>query len=281
MVARPWDLVRLNGSQIGQDFRARGSQACSARPMDFSLVGPAGQLCIDPSARIDPLVVADTTGGPVVIDRDAAVTAFTRLEGPCYIGPGTQVFGAKIRAGTSLGPYCRVGGEVEASVIQGFSNKYHDGFLGHSYLGEWVNIGAGTQTSDLRLDYGEVVLTQAGGRIATGATKVGSFIGDHAKVAVGCLLNTGSNIGVFAQMLPAGGLLPRYVPSFCWVNHGTIAENPECEQLFATAQEVMRRRGIEMSEALLHVYRAVFEQTAAQRRQLVEETQRPRLRRSA
>ena len=102
-------------------------------------------------------MVADTTGGPVVIDREAVVTAFTRLEGPCYIGPRTQVHGAKIRAGTTLGPDCRIGGEVEASIVQGHSNKYHDGFLGHAYLGEWVNLGAGTQNSDLRNDYGEVV----------------------------------------------------------------------------------------------------------------------------
>src|SRR5205085_8278996 len=109
---------------------------------------------IDPTARLDPMVVVDTTGGPVVIDAEVVVHAFSRLEGPCYVGPGCQVLGAKVRAGTSLGPGCRVGGEVDASIILGRSNKYHDGFLGHSYVGEWVNLGAGTHTSDLRNDYG-------------------------------------------------------------------------------------------------------------------------------
>src|SRR5207302_9160151 len=125
MIARPWDLIERNGAEIARDFQARGEKGPSARPMDFSLVGPAGRLAIDPSARIDPLVVADTTNGPVIIDRDAVIGAFTRLEGPCYVGPGTHVLGAKIRSGTTLGPCCRVRREVEASIIHGFSNKYH------------------------------------------------------------------------------------------------------------------------------------------------------------
>jgi UDP-N-acetylglucosamine diphosphorylase/glucosamine-1-phosphate N-acetyltransferase len=281
MIARPWDLVARNGDEIIRDFAARGDKGPSKRPMDFSLVGPAGRLAIDPSVRIDPLVVADTTNGPVVIDRDAVIAAFTRLEGPCYVGPGTHVLGAKIRAGTSLGPGCRVGGEVEASIIHGFSNKYHEGFLGHSYVGEWVNIGAGAQTSDLRHDYGEVIVTQGGLRVASGSSKVGSFIGDHTKIGIGSLLNTGSNLGAFAGVLPAGRLLPRYVPSFCTVSHGVVAENDDPEMLFATAQEVMRRRGVALSEAHLEVYRAVFEQTALQRREATRESDRPRLRRSA
>src|SRR5205085_869690 len=100
-----------------------------------AVVGPADRLAVDATARVDPFVAADTTGGPVVIDREAVVTAFTRLEGPCFIGPGTQVYGARIRAGTSIGPNCRIGGEVEASVMLGNSNKFHDGFLGHAYVG--------------------------------------------------------------------------------------------------------------------------------------------------
>src|SRR5262249_37850056 len=174
MIARPWDLLQHNAAQIAGDFRARGvNEQAGCRPMDFALVGPVKGLCIDPSACLDPLVAADTTNGPVVIDRDAIIGPFTRLEGPCYVGPGSHVLGAKIRAGTSIGPMCRVGGEVEECILQGFSNKYHEGFLGHSWLGEWVNIGAGAQTSDLRHDYGEVVMTVGGLRVPTGRNKVG------------------------------------------------------------------------------------------------------------
>src|SRR5439155_2723037 len=131
------------------------------------------------------------------------VTAFTRMEGTCYIGPGTQVMGAKVRGGTSLGTQCRVGGEVEASVVLGYSNKYHDGFLGHAYVGEWVNLGAGTSNSDLRNDYGEVTVAVRGERVRTGRNKVGCFLGDHAKSGLGALLNTGTTAGAFSNLLPA------------------------------------------------------------------------------
>src|SRR5262249_37192887 len=158
------------------------------------VVGPGDQLRIDPTAHLDPMVLIDTRSGPVVIDGAAVVSAFSRLEGPCYVGPRTQVLGAKVRGGTTLGPDGRGGGGVEASILQGHSNKYHEGFLGHSYVGEWVNLGAGTHTSDLRNDYGEVSVVVNGQRVATGRTKVGSFLGDHTKTGLGTLLNTGSNV---------------------------------------------------------------------------------------
>src|SRR5207248_75825 len=176
-------------------------------------VVPATLLLLSPTARRDPMVVADTSRGPVVINREAVVTAFSRLEGPCYVGPQTHVLGAKVRAGTTLGPNCRVGGEVEASILHGHSNKYHDGFLGHSYVGEWVNLGAGTHNSDLRNDYGEVTVMVNGRLVPTGLTKVGCFLGDHSKTGLGTLLNTGSNVGIFCNVLP-WGLAPKYVPSF-------------------------------------------------------------------
>ena len=119
------------------------------------------------------------------------------LHRPRHAGPG-----GKIRAGTTLGPDCRIGGEVEASIVQGHSNKYHDGFLGHAYVGEWVNLGAGTQNSDLRNDYGEVTVTVNGRLVRTGQTKVGCFLGDHTKTGLGTLLNTGTSVGVFCNLLP-------------------------------------------------------------------------------
>jgi UDP-N-acetylglucosamine diphosphorylase/glucosamine-1-phosphate N-acetyltransferase len=279
LLARPWELIDHNAEEIARDFCVR--PPADDYPHDFAVIGPPDRIWIDPSARIEPMVVVDTTGGPVVIDRDAHIGAFTRLEGPCHVGPCTHVLGAKIRGGTTLGPCCRVGGEVEASIFQGFSNKYHEGFLGHSYLGEWVNVGAGAQTSDLRHDYGEIIMTVGGMKVPTGRTKVGSFVGDHAKLGLGALLNTGTNIGAFANALPAGKLLPRYVPSFCKVSHGTLAENEDIDVLFATAREVMRRRGARLTEAQQAVYRRAFDQTALQRRQALRETEPRRQRRAA
>ncbi|HEV3144572.1 MAG TPA: putative sugar nucleotidyl transferase [Gemmataceae bacterium] len=282
LIGRAWELIEQNGQALFADFQRLDRKPESGqRPAALSLIGPEDQLWIDRSARFDPQVVADTTAGPVIVDRSAFVAAFTRLEGPCYIGPGSQILGGKIRAGTSIGPYCRIGGEVEASIVHGFSNKYHDGFLGHSYVGEWVNVGAGAHTSDLRHDYGEVVVTVAGLRVPTGCTKVGSFVGDHTKIGLGCLLNTGTNIGVFASVLPAGKLLPRHVPSFCSVAHGQLAENDSMEVLFATAEEVMRRRGVPFTKTRQQLYRSVFEQTQAQRREVLPASQQRRFARSA
>src|SRR5262249_20122520 len=129
-----------------------------------AVIGPRERLYVHATARVEPHVVVDTTRGPVVLDAEAVVQAFSRIEGPCYVGPQTQLLGAKVR-GCTFGPVCRIGGEVEAAVVQGYSNKYHDGYLGHSYVGEWVNLGAGTQTSDLRNDYGPVSLTVAGQKV--------------------------------------------------------------------------------------------------------------------
>src|SRR5262245_45566235 len=197
-----WDLVDVNAREIERDAWLSGPERPRRTDNLPAVVGPADRLVIDPSARVDPMVVADTTGGVVVIDRDAVVTAFTRLEGPCYVGPGTQLLGAKVRAGTSLGPQCRVGGEVESSIVLGWSNKYHDGFLGHAYVGAWVNLGAGTSNSDLRNDYGSVRVIVRGAEVDSGRVKVGCYLGDHTKTGLGALLNTGTNVGAFCNLLP-------------------------------------------------------------------------------
>jgi UDP-N-acetylglucosamine diphosphorylase/glucosamine-1-phosphate N-acetyltransferase len=224
------------------------------------------------------MVVADTTKGPIIIDREAVVQSFTRLEGPCYVGPKSWVVGGKVRD-TTIGPVCRVGGEVEASILHGYTNKYHDGFLGHSYVGEWVNLAAGTQTSDLRNDYGKVVVTVNGEKVHTNRTKVGSFIGDHTKTGLCTLLNTGSVIGAFCNLLPAAGYLPRYIPSFCTFWNGQIVEGPELTEVVSTAATVMRRRDCELTSLQAAFFRHLREQTAWLRRQVMQESEQRRLKR--
>jgi UDP-N-acetylglucosamine diphosphorylase/glucosamine-1-phosphate N-acetyltransferase len=281
MVRHLWELVDLNGAQVALDAWLSGPTRPRCEDVPLSLIGPADRLWIDPQATIEPQVVADVRGGPVVIERGAVVSAFTRLEGPCYVGPNSHVLGAKLRAGTSLGPSCRVGGEVECSVVLGHSNKYHDGFLGHAYVGEWVNVGAGASNSDLRNDYGEVTVTVRGERVATGRNKAGCFLGDHTKVGLGALLNTGTSAGAFCNLLPTGGLLPKYVPSFAGVFRGSVAAIEALDGLLNTAAAVMGRRGRALTEAHERLYRLLHEQTAAQRRAAVREAEARRLRHSA
>jgi hypothetical protein len=191
--------------------------------------------------------------------------AFTRLEGPCAVGRHAQVFGAKVRGGTTIGPHCRVGGEIEASVLLGYVNKYHDGFLGHSYVGEWVNIAAGTQTADLQCDYSPVSVRIGGRRTGTGLTKVGSFFGDHAKTGIGALLNCGTVVGPFAAVLPGGRLAPREVPAFTRAGPGGLVPQPDMDALLATVDTVMRLRGQSLTKPLEALYRSLAPGTALRR----------------
>jgi UDP-N-acetylglucosamine diphosphorylase/glucosamine-1-phosphate N-acetyltransferase len=281
MVRYPWDLVRWNAERICSDWQMRGGCGSSADIPHLQVLGPRERVRIAAGARVEPFVLIDATAGPVVIERDAVVSAFTRLEGPCRVGPGTHLLGAKVRAGTTLGPQCRIGGEVECSIVQGHSNKYHDGFLGHAYVGEWVNLGAGTSNSDLRNDYGEVTVTVLGRRVATGQTKVGCFLGDHTKAGLGTLLNTGTSAGIFCNLLPSGGLLPRHVPSFASWWNGALVDRADLSELLRTAGVVMSRRGAVLTEAHALLYRRLYEETAAERRQAVRDAERRQLRRTA
>src|SRR5947209_1150379 len=135
LIGFPWDLVENNPDALREDAGLLRQNPRLRSNRSAAVVGASDDFLCHPSARVEPHVLVDTTRGPVLVDRDAVVQAFSRLEGPCYIGPGTQVLAARIRGG-SLGPQCRVGGEGEQAIIQGFSNKYTDGFLGHSYFGE-------------------------------------------------------------------------------------------------------------------------------------------------
>jgi UDP-N-acetylglucosamine diphosphorylase/glucosamine-1-phosphate N-acetyltransferase len=258
IVSRLWELVERNPNQIIRDFDSIADRGVAGfHPNGFALIGHADNLIIHPSARIDPMVVADTTRGPVVIGAGAVIQAFTTLEGPCSIGEGTVLLGTRVRAGTSIGPRCRMGGEIENSIVLGYSNKYHDGFLGHSYVGEWVNLAAGTSTSDLRCDYKPVTVFIDGQEVSTKQTKVGAMIGDHAKTGLGVLLDCGTVIGPFAQVLPTGGFAPRSIPGFTRVGQSGLKQLNDVDRLLATAEVVMHRRGKELTPVLDTVYRTL------------------------
>jgi UDP-N-acetylglucosamine diphosphorylase/glucosamine-1-phosphate N-acetyltransferase len=280
MLRHAWELVERNGDEIVADVH--GAADLPTGPVEnLTIVGPANRVHVAPTARIDPFVVLDTTQGPIVIAERVVVTAFTRIEGPCVLGPGTQVMGAKLRGGVTIGPHCRIGGEVETSIMHGYTNKYHEGFLGHSYLGEWVNLGAGTHSSDLRNDYGPVDVILEGRRIATGRNKIGCFVGDHSKTGLGTLLNTGTNIGVFCNLLPAGRLAGKHLPSFTDWRHGALDVGMPIESLLETARVVMARRGRALTSAHVRLYETIFAATDAERGRALREREQRMLRRSA
>ena len=269
-IARPWDLVARNGAYLERDFAAFGEAHVSDQHRaTLALVGPAERLCIHETARIDPYTVFDTTNGPITLGPNVWVQPFTRVEGPCSVAAGTQLFRANLRGCVTIGPTCRIGGEVEATIIQGHSNKYHEGFLGHAYVGEWVNLGAITSNSDLRNDYGEVHVPLQGDPIPTGQAKVGCFIGDHTRTGMGSMLNTGTSIGVMCNVLPAGILLPKHVPSFSAVLYGRVAPGFPLEALFETARTVMGRRGKAFDDSEEQLYMMLYDQTRLERERSV------------
>ncbi len=277
MIDHPWDLVENNAQALEQDERFWRTHREAARVEGPMRMGPAERLLVDPSARIEAMVLIDTTKGPVIVDRGAIVHAFSRLEGPCYIGADTHVLAGRVK-GSSFGPQCRIGGEVESSIVHGCSNKAHEGFLGHSYIGEWVNFGSGTQTSDLRNDYGKVTVTIAGQKIDTGLLKVGSFVGDHTKTSISCLFNTGSIAGPFGMLVASGGLLPRNLPAFCLANEGRVRERTDLGAMFATSAAMMARRGVDWAPEHADFYLDLYERTSGERTRLLRASEQ-RLRR--
>jgi UDP-N-acetylglucosamine diphosphorylase/glucosamine-1-phosphate N-acetyltransferase len=202
---------------------------------------PAHLICL--GASVEPGVVFDLRHGAVVVDQASEIRSGTRLEGPIYVGPNTRILGGFLR-GSVLGPECRARGEISGSVFLGFANKSHDGFVGHSVVGQWVNLGAGTTTSNLKNTYGPVRLEIEGERIETGRLNLGSLIGDHAKTAIGTLLATGTVISAGANVFgpPAA---PKYVPPFAWGCSGS--ERMTEDGFLRIAERVMGRRNVAFS----------------------------------
>ena len=265
-IAHPWDLVAKNADHLARDFAIAGRSGLSrCHRANAAVVGSAERLFLHETARVDPYTVFDTTSGPITVAAGVVVQPFTRVEGPSYIGRDTQLFRANLRGGVTIGPDCRIGGEVEASIIHGYTNKYHEGFLGHAYVGEWVNLGAITSNSDLRNDYGEVSVPLGGDPVPTGQAKVGCFLGVHTRTGLGSMLNTGTAVGVMCNLLPAGPLLPKYVPSFAAVLHGRVAPGLPLERLLATARIVKGRRGQAFSAVEEQRYLDLYEQTRLER----------------
>ena len=267
-----WDLVLSNPDILVDDFRSCGVQGVEGTVEEPNAIrGSQKDVFIGPGALVHPMVVIDAENGPVYIDEGAEIHPFSRIEGPCYIGRKSILLGAKCREGNSIGDLCRVGGEVEESIIHGYSNKYHDGFLGHAYVGEWVNLGAFTTNSDLKNDYTNVTMTLDGHTpIDTGSQKVGALIGDHTKTSIGTLMNTGANVGAMALIAASGKPLPKFIPSFAWFLEGAVTKGFGKRKLYETAQTVMDRRGRTWSSSMESMWDEIFRITASQRNELVK-----------
>ena len=255
-LAGAYDLVTALEQLLFTDTLAALDGGTDPMPAGTTVFGNVDAIAMR-GAELEPGVVLDARKGAIVLERGVQVRSGTRLEGPFWAGTGTIIVGGQLRH-VSAGPHCRLHGEISTSVFNGYANKSHDGFLGHSVIGEWVNLGAGTITSNLKNTYGPIRLDIGEQRIETQRTNLGSLIADHAKTAIGTLLPTGAVIGAGANLFGAPRA-PKYTAPFAW--GGDTAERIGADQFVAMAQRIMPRRDVAVDanvEASLRALHARF-----------------------
>jgi UDP-N-acetylglucosamine diphosphorylase/glucosamine-1-phosphate N-acetyltransferase len=244
--------IPLVGAMVGARSITEPQATAQAALPGVHVIGLYDVL-LEPGAEVEPMTVFDTSAGPVLLRAGARVRAFTRVVGPCYVGRQSTVTADRI-AGCSIGDACRVHGEVSSTIFIGHANKGHDGFVGHSVIGRWANLGAGTITSNLKNTYGSVSLWTPEGVRDTGLQFLGSMLGDHAKTGIGLRLTTGCVVGAGANVFDA--IPPKLVPPFAWggpTPYGVFAPDAFVD----TAARVMSRRQVELSEAARGWWRTV------------------------
>jgi UDP-N-acetylglucosamine diphosphorylase/glucosamine-1-phosphate N-acetyltransferase len=259
MFRHVWDLV----SGLSESLTADWCESDAGSATDLKLLvdlTPANAVRIGERASIHPTVVIDATSGPIFISDDVEIGAFTLIEGPAYIGPGTRINPhARLHGGVAIGPVCRIGGEVCGSIVMGYTNKQHDGFLGHAFVGNWVNIGAGAVNSNLKNTYGTIRASLCGKEVDTGVQFFGVAIADHVKIGINTTIPTGAMIG-FASTVSATGDVAKYTPSFSWVTQGGVTGSDPARAL-DVATTMMTRRNIDLTDQEVELFMSLEKRT--------------------
>jgi len=266
LMTYPWDLVNNCAELIKKDFellREKNSEGT----MDERVIiyGNESNLYLGKKTFIEAFVVLDVRDGPIYIGEETVVHSGSRITGPTYIGDKTIVASGLIREGCHIGNVCRVGGELDATILHGYTNKYHTGYIGHAYIGEWVNIGAATTNSNLKNTYGTVKVTVKGKKIDTRYVKVGCFVGDYAKTSIGTQIYTGKKIGVASHV---HGFVTEDVPSFTlWAKSlGAKPTELYLKSVIETQKRVFARRGIKQTREDIELVEKLFRLTAQERK---------------
>ena len=256
-----WDLVVGNGEQVSSDVPVLFPESRFTLPEGVHVSG-AERVSLGEGVHLEAGVHLDATDGPIRLSDGAHVSALTRLAGPAFVGPHTHLLGGSL-GNVTIGPACRVRGEVSSTVLLGYVNKAHEGYLGHAYLGRWVNLGALTTNSDLKNNYGNVRVHMAEGLVDTGLIKVGCFLGDHVKTGIGTLLPTGCVVGVGSNLF--GGLMaPTHVPPFSW-GSGDRLEEYDIGRFLDTAGLAMSRREMSLEEGSRTLLQRAWDRTRPER----------------
>jgi UDP-N-acetylglucosamine diphosphorylase/glucosamine-1-phosphate N-acetyltransferase len=264
-ISAPYHIFSLNDKTLRRDFELLTKGRKSAKISETNTVIASENVFLEEGAIVECSII-NASSGPVYISKDAEVMEGCMIRGGLYLGEHAALkMGAKIYGPTTIGPHCKVGGEVNNSVIFGYSNKAHDGFLGNSVIGEWCNLGADTNNSNLKNNYAEVKLWdyQAGGFKPTGLQFCGLMLGDHSKCGINTMFNTGTVVGVAANVFGDG--FPRnFIPSFSWGGANGFTTY-QLNKVFETESLVYKRRGLELDQIERELLNNVFELTAQYR----------------
>ena len=260
MLNHIWDIFRKNDDEIKSDFllltKNKKSQLISSTN---KCINPEN-IFLEEGAKVE-FAILNASKGPIYIGNDAEVMEGALIRGPFSLGEHSEVkMGSKIYGATTIGPHCKVGGEITNSVIFGYSNKAHEGYLGNSVVGEWCNIGADTNNSNLKNDYGNVNIWSYSKKQFedTGLQFCGLFLGDHSKCGINTMFNTGTVVGVFSNIF-GGGFPRKFIPSFQWGGSSGF-EVYKTDKAFAVAELVMQRRHLQLTEADKKILQYIFDQ---------------------
>ena len=264
IISQPWDLIRVLENSLATQVSTMKSEAQLGNGV--AVVGN-NSVTVEKDASVETGAVLDVRNGGIHIGRGAYIAA-SRIVGPAYIDALTQVKQFTVIESSYIGYNCRIGGEIEHSIISDHTNKAHAGFIGHSYIGEWVNLGAMTTTSDLKMTYGNIKMNSGKNKkIDTGQNKIGSFFADMVKTSIGTLIYSGRRIGVSSHL---HGLIAQDVPSFTIYGTSIGARNIELrlESIIETQRKMMKRRNQTMTKAYEQLVEDVFTVTARDRKRM-------------
>ena len=239
-----WELVGTLVEQLSEDIPLRARSLTRIASHSAEVMGDQ-PVFVEEGAEIGPQVVLDASDGPILVRKGAVIKPFTYLVGPISVGRGSQIMGARVAA-SSIGDHCKIRGEFNNSLVLGHSNKGHAGFVGHSYLGRWVNLGALTTTSNLKNTYGPVHMWTPTGVRDTGQQFLGTLFGDHAKTGIGLMISTGTVIGAGANVFGSSAP-PTVVPPFAWGDSAPY-ETFEITKFLTVAERVMARRDVKLGD---------------------------------
>ena len=259
-----WDLIKENNNELIADINYLSGQNWFHNHAGSVHHIKKDNIFIERNAVIKPGVVLDASDGPIYIGENSIIYPNSVIMGPVYIGHSTLIKSlSKIYENVSIGDVCKIGGEVESSIIMSWSNKQHDGYLGHAYLGSWINLGADTNCSDLRNNYGFVKTHVNGQDINTRTQFLGLIMGDHSKTGINSMFNTGSVVG-FSCNIFGSGFPDKYLPSFSWGGSDKL-ETYDVDKCLDTAKVVMSRRKIEFKKYDEDLFRKIFDMTKNER----------------